>query len=631
MNYLWCKCVLFFAMKEMRSGLVCLFVVAVAAAQSVDPSSGATAAMPFNVNGIFPALTSRNDMSTSLKMSEIGTGALMPWGDALYGIDYLRNPGSGSGAALWRVHANMTRENLAFHTSTFANRMIHRGTNSIVIGPYVIDAAGQVRVFEQLLTIRIGGMSEHLISPDTKAYMVGMEGQFWEVDLVNMTATQLFDLCDALHMCARGEQQHFKAAFTRFGATYVASNTFEEADYLMNVQSGSPFPGGGRLASWDGRSANWTILETTAFEEVTGRVTFGSVVYALGWDATSAILKVLDPQYPLTPNVSQIRGVPEVVSERHRRLSADTCAAPKPNTLMNLSHVNVIQTYAADASACCAKCTMSKGCAVWSFQDLYSTNCHLSPYAPWGPSTVHTNCTGGVIDPNAPIAPVSPPAPGEWQTYRLPKATHAYDHLWQTEWPRIREIETERYLMDHAGMFYELSPLGWAGSTWGVRPISQHLRMIPDYCSWNGFLVLGGNQVTPHSGANIITGQAQTNLWFGKSDDLWSFGKPRGWGGVWRNQLVQTGDVSDPFLMTGFDKKVVHVTADSSITINVQVDFTGTAGDGKVNEPWHPYTTIQFTGAGYQFHVFPDGFSAHWVRVLAIDGHANVTVDFHYT
>jgi hypothetical protein len=45
------------------------------------------------------------------------------------------------------------------------------------------------------------------------------------------------------------------------------------------------------------------------------------------------------------------------------------------------------------------------------------------------------------------------------------------------------------------GLFYELSPLGWAGSTWGVRPISQHLRMIPDFASYRGFLVLGGNQV----------------------------------------------------------------------------------------------------------------------------------------
>ena len=83
----------------------------------------------------------------------------------------------------------------------------------------------------------------------------------------------------------------------------------------------------------------------------------------------------------------------------------------------------------------------------------------------------------------------------QWQTYRLPKASHAYDHLWQTEWPRIREVETERYLMDALGQFYELSPLGWASSTWGIRPVSRHLRMIPDFASFRGFLVLGGNQV----------------------------------------------------------------------------------------------------------------------------------------
>ena len=57
-------------------------------------------------------------------------------------------------------------------------------------------------------------------------------------------------------------------------------------------------------------------------------------------------------------------------------------------------------------------------------------------------------------------------------------------------------METERYLMDMHGLFYELSPLGWAGSTWGLRPISQHLRMIPDFTSFRGFLVLGGNQVS---------------------------------------------------------------------------------------------------------------------------------------
>merc|ERR1712232_935555 len=99
-------------------------------------------------------------------------------------------------------------------------------------------------------------------------------------------------------------------------------------------------------------------------------------------------------------------------------------------------------------------------------------------------------------DSQSAILKVLDPQVGKWQTFRLPKASHAYDHLWQTEWPRIREVETERYLMDAHGMFYELSPLGWGGATWGVRPISQHLRVVPDFASFRGLLVLGGNQVS---------------------------------------------------------------------------------------------------------------------------------------
>ena len=110
----------------------------------------------------------------------------------------------------------------------------------------------------------------------------------------------------------------------------------------------------------------------------------------------------------------------------------------------------------------------------------------------------------------------SPDAPSQdntsWTKYRLPKASHAFDHGWQTEWPRIREVETERYLLDTHGMFYELSPLGWAGSTWGIRPISQHLRVIPDFCSFRGLLVKGGKEVSSICDNNIITGQCKPPL-----------------------------------------------------------------------------------------------------------------------
>lgn len=192
----------------------------------------------------------------------------------------------------------------------------------------------------------------------------------------------------------------------------------------------------------------------------------------------------------------------------------------------------------------------------------------------------------------------------------LPKASHAYDHLWTTEWPRIREVESERYLIDMHGMFFELAPFTWVsvsiagacsaapmtrasadhvthllqgGAAWGVKPISQHLRMVPDFASFRGFLVLGGNQVSSIFDNNWVTGQSQSGLWFGKTDDLWSFGKPQGWGGPWRNDAVGVGEASDPYLMTGFDKKVLHLRSDPpyttpTVTVSIQIDFTGSAG-----------------------------------------------------
>lgn len=214
---------------------------------------------------------------------------------------------------------------------------------------------------------------------------------------------------------------------------------------------------------------------------------------------------------------------------------------------------------------------------------------------------------------------------GEWQTYRLPKASHTWEHCWQTEWPRIREIESERYLMDASGMFYELSPVIWDGRLWGVRPIATHLRIIPDYCSWLGFLVLGGNQNTPIGDTNPVVGEAQANLWLGKSDDLWSFGKPKGWGGPWWETPVQAGETSDPFLMTGFEHKVLHLYHDAHQTVPfiVEVDFLG-------NGTWKQYARIAVGAGGYEHHEFPGGFSAHWVRVRA-EKACSATAYFMYT
>ena len=214
-------------------------------------------------------------------------------------------------------------------------------------------------------------------------------------------------------------------------------------------------------------------------------------------------------------------------------------------------------------------------------------------------------------------------AGGHWSTYRLPKASHCFDHAWFTEWPRIREVETERFLMHAHGMFYELSSLTYEGWPWGLKPVASHLRMIPDFCSWRGLTVLAGDNATA-CGGNLFAGQPQSNLVFLKTDDLWRFGKPKGFGGVWREAEVKADDPSDPFLMTGFDKKCLHLAHDAGhdVTFTVEVDFIG-------NGTWKTYKEITVPPEGYVPHAFPPGFGAHWVRVTA-DAACTATAWFTY-
>jgi hypothetical protein len=230
-------------------------------------------------------------------------------------------------------------------------------------------------------------------------------------------------------------------------------------------------------------------------------------------------------------------------------------------------------------------------------------------------------------------------------------------------------VETERYLMDMHGMFYELPALAYGGATWGIKPISQHLRMVPDFASWRGFLVLGGNQVSSIFDNNWVTGQSQSGLWFGKTDDLFSFGKPAGWGGPWRYDAALPGVPSDSYLMTGFVNKVAHFRVDPPspafttrrarskaarslplpaaapgwpsgvVTFTIQVDFDGASGHvgaKDYHEPWSNLATVSINtsatdlASNYAYYAFPAGFSAHWVRFL-VSSPANATVWLTYT
>jgi hypothetical protein len=217
---------------------------------------------------------------------------------------------------------------------------------------------------------------------------------------------------------------------------------------------------------------------------------------------------------------------------------------------------------------------------------------------------------------------------GRWSTFRLPKASHAFDprNGWYTEWPRIREAAAGRLMMDMHAMFYDFPASFSAADTGGIRAISSHLRYIPDFCNWNGRLVLGADDATMMQ--NAMVGQSQSNLWFGHMSDLPTFGPAAGWGGSWLRDSVQPGQPSDPFLLAGlhgFDERVVHLTHDSDTAVHFTMELDQ-AGDGH----WSRYKTISVEPKGYQFEILPRDLAAEWIR-FTVDKACTATAYLHQT
>jgi len=103
--------------------------------------------------------------------------------------------------------------------------------------------------------------------------------------------------------------------------------------------------------------------------------------------------------------------------------------------------------------------------------------------------------------------------------------------------------------------------------------------------------------------------------------ELW---KTCGMGAVWLNDSVKSGEISDPFLMTGFDKKTIHLNnnGENMVEFKIEIDFLG---DGE----WNTFKTIKVNAHEYSFYTFPNGYNAHWVRLI-VDKSSIVTGQFMY-
>ena len=88
---------------------------------------------------------------------------------------------------------------------------------------------------------------------------------------------------------------------------------------------------------------------------------------------------------------------------------------------------------------------------------------------------------------------------------------------------------------------------------------------------------------------------------------------------------MAAGAVSDPYLMTGYDRKTVEIShdVDEPVEVTLEVDCLA---DGS----WQPYKVF-LAGPGRTVrHTFPRGYSAHWVRARA-NRACRITVQFDYT
>ena len=481
------------------------------------------------ISGVNPELHTFN------REGECGTGAVVPWAGSLWHVSYAPHKPNTSTDLLYEVKPDFSR---VIHRDvsiggTPANRMIHKESNQLFIGPYAIDAEKRIRVMKPIaadgstnLYGRLTATARHLTDPAHKVYMATMEEGLYEVDVDTLKVTELFKDGNiqgyGKHDGILLPGYHGKGGYSGQGRLVYANNG-EFSDAAMK----DPTTTSGVLAQWNGKpgAENWEVVLRNQFTDITSRGgIYGASdpakdpLWAIGWDDKSVILMILED--------------------------------------------------------------------------------------------------------------------GAWHKYRLPKGSHSYDgaHGWNTEWPRIREIgEGDDFLMTMHGTFWHFPATMSVKNSAGIRPRSNYLKIVGDFCRWGDKVVLGCDDTAANEFLNKrkakgkmgAPSQSNSSLWFLDPQDLDSFGPVIGRGAVWKNEDVKAGTVSDPFLYDGYDSHQLTLTAKRSGLVDIEVDRKG---DGT----WEKVFTSPVVPE-YSFSLFPDTDKpTAWMRLKAKTDLTGVTAFFNY-
>ena len=260
---------------------------------SIALFSIANAAEPRSVSGIYPHLAMFNNEG------ECGTGAVVPWAGRLWVVTYAPHSPRGSSDKLYEISDALEQrirpESIG---GTPANRMIHRESGQLFIGPYAIDATGGVRTIPYTKMFgRPTGNARHLSDPAGKIYCATMEEGLYEVDVKTLAVTELWadeDKNEGRHSALPG--YHGKGLYSGQGRIVYANN----GDHAPAAMTDPSVPSG-VLAEWNGKAEQWTVVRRNQFTEVTGPGgIFGAndpardPIWSIGWDHRSLILQVLD-------------------------------------------------------------------------------------------------------------------------------------------------------------------------------------------------------------------------------------------------------------------------------------------------------------------------------------------------
>ena len=251
-------------------------------------------------SGIYPHLAYYN------QEGECGTGAVVPWANRLWVVTYGPHLPFGSSDKLYEIspelHRKIRPESIG---GTPANRMIHLESNQLFIGPYAIDAQGQVRTIPYTQAPgRYTGLARDLKNPREKLLLGTMEEGFYELNVHTLSTQLLYQDGNVIKSKTNTSSNnssssllpgaHGKGLYSGQGVM-VYSNNGESGDKALkqfDIESGV-------LAEWDGK--DWKVIRRNQFVEVTGPGgIYGNKhpetdpIWVTGWDHKSVLLGVRD-------------------------------------------------------------------------------------------------------------------------------------------------------------------------------------------------------------------------------------------------------------------------------------------------------------------------------------------------